>query len=287
MLDIPFFYIALIGSGLAGLIDLKTTEIPDQIPYIMAIIGILGYSFISYSTGSYLPIMNSCIVGLVFLGFGFLMYYTGQWGGGDAKLLSAIGFLLPYVSFPLNHSLFNFPITYFINVFLVGTAYMIVYILILSIIRRDIWTAFFKKVRQESRKVLKINSALICSFIFFSIFSNNYYGYSYDSLFSFGLITIFGVLGFYLFFRFAKTVETVGFKMKVPIKKLRVGDVLDSSKVWDGITEKELKKLQKSDKKHVMVKDGVRFGPSFLLALLFTYYYGDAVVWIMENFVFA
>lgn len=150
MFDMIFFYIALTGSGLAGLIDLKTTEIPDKIPYVMIAFGLIGHIITSIIIGSYWPILFSVITGLIFLGFGFLMYFGGQWGGGDAKILSAIGFLLPYSVFQ-GRTLFSFPLSYFLNVFLVGAAYMIIYISILSFIRRDILTSFFKYFK----KILK------------------------------------------------------------------------------------------------------------------------------------
>ncbi|MCS7106355.1 MAG: hypothetical protein NZ942_03500, partial [Candidatus Aenigmarchaeota archaeon] len=57
--------------------------------------------------------------------------------------------------------------------------------------------------------------------------------------------------------------------------KLKVGDVLAESKLWEGITQKDLIKIKKSGKKYVVIKEGVRFAPAFPLALLFTLYFGD------------
>ena len=42
MLEILFLVVAFIGSTAAGLYDLKTTEIPDEIPYTMMAVGIIG-----------------------------------------------------------------------------------------------------------------------------------------------------------------------------------------------------------------------------------------------------
>ena len=112
LIESILLFTAFLGSSIAGIIDLKTTEIPDEIPYIMMGIGILGNSIKSYIFWSYTPIMLSIIFGLLFLGFGFILYYTGQWGGGDAKILSAIGFLLP--QFSSNRSLFPFPLSFFL-----------------------------------------------------------------------------------------------------------------------------------------------------------------------------
>src|SRR5437867_3545096 len=95
MFELIFFGVAAVGSTLAALWDLKTTEIPDLIPYSMMAIGIVLFSIESLLTNDYTLIAKSAFVGLSFLGLGFLMYYLGQWGGGDAKILSAIGFLIP------------------------------------------------------------------------------------------------------------------------------------------------------------------------------------------------
>ena len=49
-------------------------------------------------------------------------------------------------------------------------------------------------------------------------------------------------------------------------------------KIWEGITEKELKKIKKSGKKFIWIKEGVRFAPAFPLALLFTILVGDGIL---------
>jgi hypothetical protein len=54
-------------------------------------------------------------------------------GGGDAKILSAIGFLVPVLPPGISVNLiFPFPIGFFFNVFLVGAFYMIVYAIVLT-----------------------------------------------------------------------------------------------------------------------------------------------------------
>ncbi len=71
-------------------------------------------------------------------------------------------------------------------------------------------------------------------------------------------------------------------KKRIPVSKLRVGDVLLSSKLWEGITEKELKRIKRSGKRYVRIKEGVRFGPAFPLALLFTIYFGDTILFLIR-----
>src|SRR2546426_9701271 len=77
MFELVFFAVGVVGTVLASITDLKTTEIPDQIPYMMMAVGIIFFSIESILTSNYLLIEKSFLAGLSFLGFGFLMYYLG------------------------------------------------------------------------------------------------------------------------------------------------------------------------------------------------------------------
>jgi Flp pilus assembly protein protease CpaA len=284
MLEVLLFVVALIGSAVAGFYDLKTTEIPDEIPYAMMAIGIIGNIVQSYLALSYWPFAYSIIVGLGFLGFGFVMYYLGQWGGGDAKILSAIGFLLPvYQSTKL---IFPFSVSFFFNVFLVGSFYMIIYAFALSIINKEIWTAFFNDLKANAKMVLIYNSALVAAIILMGLLFARYFEFLPLTKFTMFVVLIaLASAGLYVLWKFVKAVENVGFKKKIPVSRLKVGDVPDYYKVWEGITEKELNKIKKSGKKYIWIKEGVRFAPTFPLALLFTLFFGDGILLLMNFFV--
>lgn len=282
MLEILLFVVALVGSTAAGLYDLKTTEIPDEVPYVMMGIGIIGNLIKSYLVWSYWPILLSMVVGLGFLGFGFFMYYTGQWGGGDAKILSAIGFLVPVLPQEFTTSMmFPFPLSFFFNVFLVGAVYMILYAIVLSLINRKIWSAFFEDLRANAKMIVVLNVLLVVSLVAFGIAFAKYYQAGMV-IFSVTIIVISS--GFFLLWKFVKTVENVGFKRKIPMSQLKVGDVPLDYKVWEGITEKELKKIKSSGKKYIWIKEGVRFAPAFPMALLFTILVGDGILLFFNYF---
>lgn len=154
---------------------------------------------------------------------------------------------------------------------------MILYSFALALMNRKIFSAFFVDVR-KNKAVLALGSiALFATFsiINYSILALLAYPVDYFSLFRNALIPLFVAIGLYTIWRFAKAVEDVGFKKKIPLSRLRIGDVLIDSKIWEGITEKQLKKIKKSNKKFVWIKEGVRFAPTFPLALLFTLIYGD------------
>jgi len=281
MLEIILFLVAFVGSAAAGLYDLKTTEIPDEIPYVMMAIGIIGNIVASYLAWSYWPFVYSMIAGLGFLGFGFVMYYLGQWGGGDAKILSAIGFLLPM--YQTTKLMFPFSISFFFNVFLVGAIYMIVYAFTLSIINKKIWTTFFNDLKANARMILIYNSALVASIILMGVFFAGYFEFLPLEAFTVLVVTIgLASAGLYILWKFVKAVENVGFKKKIPVSELRVGDVPDYYKIWEGVTEKDIGKIKKSGKKYIWIKEGVRFAPTFPIALLFTFLVGDGIIFLIN-----
>lgn len=285
MFELILLLTALIGSVLAAVFDLKTTEIPDQIPYAMIAIALFLHLIQAILLRSFWSILSSLFWGLSLLGFGFLMYYLGQWGGGDAKILSAIGFLIPEL--PQNFGiklLFPFPLSYSFNVFLVGATYMLAYAFIIALIHKKILFKFLDDMKASS-KVLSIGSlVLFISFFLINWFLAKYFRISFDILFILksSLLPLIATIALFVVWKFAKVVENVGFKKRIPISKLKVGDVLLESKLWEGISKKELTKIKKSGKKFVVVKEGVRFAGTFPLALLFTIYIGDGLLLFMR-----
>jgi len=276
--------VALLGSSIAAAWDLKTTEIPDVIPHVMIAFAIIFYAAQSYLTWSYWPLLNSSIAGLGLLGLGFVMYFTGQWGGGDAKILAAVGFLIPTYSTP---TMMPFAISYLMNVFIVGAGYMIVYALAIATMNKKVLWKFFDSIK-ASKNVFLLGSVAL----FAALLAGNYYimrflglAFSIEAAFSNSLFPLAATIVLFVMWKFAKSVEDFGFKKKIRASQLKVGDVLFDSKIWDGITEKQLKKIRASGKKDIWIKEGVRFAPAFPLALLFTLYLGDGFLFFLKFFV--
>jgi Flp pilus assembly protein protease CpaA len=117
MLEILLIAIGLIGSFAAGLYDLKTTNVPDKLCIFMIMIGLILNFLTGVFTKDFSYFINSLLFGGLFLGFGLLMYYTSQWGGGDGELLVALGVLLPKLSIVKTY--FPFALSFFINSFFI------------------------------------------------------------------------------------------------------------------------------------------------------------------------
>ncbi|MEM5778714.1 MAG: prepilin peptidase [Candidatus Aenigmatarchaeota archaeon] len=265
MFELLLIAITLIGSFAAGIYDLKTSNIPDTLCILMIIFGLAIHSFNSFLTGDFSILTSSLLFGGLFLAFGLLMYYTGQWGGGDGELLVTIGVLLPKLSIVKTY--FPFAISFFINSFFIGAFYSIIYALILSYKIPFIPKKFFNSINKP---------LVIFSLISLSILS-------LISFFYLKILSIFFFLIFVLiiFLNFSKTIEN-GFYKKIPVSKLKVDDMLGEDipklKIYKrfirGLTKEEVKKIKKI-KKYVIIREGIRYGLVFPLTLIFTLLFGD------------
>jgi Flp pilus assembly protein protease CpaA len=284
MLEQLAFLTALTGSAVGAAYDLKTTEIPDQIFYIMLAVGVVIVATNSYLSSSIQPILTSTAVGLILLASGFLMYKAGQWGGADAKLLAVIGFLLPTAPSFVQKTYFPFPLSYIINVFLIGTPYMLLYAAVIAARNKKIMEEFSKDMKASSKIIVISSILLFVAFVVMSFYLTSLFNVqmSYKELVGNSLIPVFATAGFFVLFKFAKSVEEIGFKRKIPVSKLKVGDILNESRELEGISEKDLRRIKKSRKRFVVIKEGVRFGPAFPLALLFTLFYGDGILFLIR-----
>lgn len=258
MLEFFLFFVlsfTFTASLLAGLWDLKTTEIPDEIPTLLAAVGIFSWYMFALTTGNFFPLLLSLIFGTAFLIFGWLLYTYGQWGGGDAKLLGAIAYATPII-----HEGF-FPINFFINLFFVGLIYMVIYTIVLGFLNRKIFSYFLKERKVYALLILSLISILM-SFL-------------YVQLIIFPIIFLAT-----LFYIYCKTIEEKFFKKRISVRKLKIGDILADSKKLDGITKDELEKIRKT-KRFVVIKEGVRFGPVFVINLIVTLYFGNLILLVI------
>lgn len=273
--------IAFVGTTIAALWDLKTTEVPDQLPYAMIAFALLFYSYQSITESNIWPVLNSLIYGLSFLAFGGLMYYLGQWGGADALILASMGFLLSAIP---RFTFLPFSISYLINLFIVGTLYMIVYAFFFALINKKIFSKFFQELKSSANILMVSVIGLFALFYVAGLTIDKILYGTVDLVKAFftSFYPLLLVSGLYLVWKFSKSVENHGFRKKIPVNQLKVGDMLAFERKLKGITEEELKKIKKSKKKYIEIKEGVRFAPAFVLALVTTVFYGDLIFLIIK-----
>lgn len=276
MLDIIMLFIGLIGFGIAGYLDLKTTEFPDIIPYAMlaAIIVLrLGFSFYS---NDYSGLLGSIYTGMLFLTIGFSLYLLKQWGNGDAWLLGILGFLYPNSFFRLNSNMLPIipvQVIMLFNFLVVGFFYMLVYYLALGLKNRQVVDSFLGRIRKR----FGAKSVFLGIVLFGGYYSLVFYMSAISASFYSKLILYISIPALAVFYLlvidYSKSVEKNLFKKEISVRELKIGDVLANSR-YKGLRKKDLIRLRKKGG-YVWVKEGVRFVPSFFITVLFLLVFGS------------
>ncbi len=274
---IILYSITFLALLIASYTDLKTREVPDWLSYSLIFTGIGLRLIFSVYYNNYSYIIEG-IAGLVlFVAIAFLMFYAGQWGGGDSKMLMALGALFG-ISLDYN----SFSISFFINLLLVGAVYGLLYSLYQVL---NNWKAFKKELSKFNFKkhvhyfiILVLALSII---IYFSI-NDIYLKFIFISWIFFILFTI-------ILWQFVKIVEKACMLKLVNPNILTEGDWIAKEVKYKGnviagpkdlgLSKKQIKLLanlynkKKIDK--VVLKIGIPFIPSFLIAFIITLIFGN------------
>jgi Flp pilus assembly protein protease CpaA len=274
-----FIFISLIALIIASYTDIKTLEVPDWLSYSLIAIGVGGNLIYSISSSDQTFIIRS-LLGLVgaFI-LGMLMFYTGQWGGGDSKVLFGLGALLG-LDYPFQLGFFP---KFLVNMLFAGGIYGIIWVIGMAVKnRRKVIKNLSKDFKEKKLARLRLYSGIAAIIGLIVI-------YFLPKFFSSQIkITLMIMVCFLYFmnylFIFIRTVEKVAMIKMIPPEKLTEGDwIVDEIKIKGkyitgpkdlGIEKEKIKELialKKQGKiKKVKVKYGIPFVPSFLIALLFT-----------------
>jgi Flp pilus assembly protein protease CpaA len=280
ILDQLIFGTALIGSGIAAAYDLKTTEVPNWVFYAILITGVPLVALNAYLNSSFDMFALSGVTGLGLFILGYAMYRAGQWGGADMVLLALIGFLMPSTNLGFAvHLKFPFGLSFLINLFLVGGVYMMVYSFVFALQNRRIIYQFKEEIKDSARLIFLLCASSFLTFTGLAWYLGGLFGVSMSLVYGVLWVSVPTALIFvlYIVYIFARTVEKVGFRKKIPVSQLKVGDMLMEERKLVGVEERQIKMIRKSGRKYIWIKEGVRFAPAFPLALLFTLFVGDAI----------
>lgn len=259
----------------AVLQDLHRREV-DNLWNFSLIFFALGYRlFYSIFSGNSQYILYGLFGVLLSVILGNLFYYMRLYAGGDAKLFIALGSILPLGSSILS-DLEIFGI--FIILFMVtGSIYALIWAVVVMIINR-------KKAIEEIYFQTKSNKLLfLISFVLALVWILVMVLVGQGGLLSISFV----FLLFPVLYVFSKSIEEACMVKSVSPDKVTVGDwlykdiVVRGRKIkadWDGVSEKNLKYIQKHCKRKIKVKYGIPFTPSFLFAmigiLILSKYYG-------------
>ena len=294
-----FVDILLIAIGLGGIIigsitDIQKREVADYVNYFLIFSGLgvrLIYSIFVWQWSFFL-------YGLLgfgsFLALAYIMFLSGQWGGGDSKMLMGMGALFAtYPEFLKNYfspELLGMPFlaSFWINLLLLGAVYGVFWTIGLGIFH-------FKDLKKSMKFYFKIpiirkvrfythlvSIVLILTGIIVPVFIIR--------LFSlvFGFILLFFV---YLFIVIKSVEKACMYRVLTPDKLVEgdwpVDDVLVDGKVVFskdkkvGFEQEDLEAIMKfynqKKIKTVKVKHGIPFVPSFLFSLIVTLSYGNII----------
>ncbi len=261
------FVLALIWIVFAVVGDWKNSEIPNWLNFSLIIFALgfrFFYPFFSEAGFSFF------YQGLLGLGFFFIMgnlfYYCKIFAGGDAKLMIALGPILPMCNnFFSNLDIFFF----FLLAFLFfGAIYGMIFSGYMVFKNFGIFRRGFNNYLKKNKTILKISTTT--GFIFIAL----------------GLIDfVFIFAGFFilitsLLVASAKSIDERIMVREVQPNKLREGDWLEKSvkckdklikSNWEGLNKEEIMLLKKRNK-IVKIKEGLPFAPVFLFSFLFIGY---------------
>ena len=243
--------------------DLKRREVDNL--WNFSLIGIvLAYRFsVSVFSSNYWFFFNGLLGFIIFLVLGNLFYYSRLFAGGDAKLLIALGTILPLGNWIINLKIFG----YFILISLLGgSLYVFIWSLFLVVIN-------FAKFRKEFIKQFKIyNMVFVISMVFVLLWLIS----SFFLGIEFILVSLIFLL-FPLLFIYSKAVEESCMVKKILPRELTEGDWLYEDiyvkgkkieKSWHGVSREELNLIRKKYRRKILVRYGVPFTPSFLIGFL-------------------
>jgi len=263
---------------IASYTDIKRREVPDWLSYGLIFVG-LGLRLIySLAVWEFSYIIYGLAGFGIMLAFALVMFYAGQWGGGDSKVLMGLGALIG-----LEFSAGSFLVSFFLNSLIVGAFYGLVWSILAAFAN---FNKFKKEVIIINKRFANLKKALIGAvalLILILIFSPDIVlkimAGSAALVFSFT---------FYLMI-FVKAVENACMLKYVKPSELTEGDwiandiLVGGKKIAGprdlGVSKKQIKQLAEFYKKKkvrkVLIKTGIPFVPAFLAAYIITLFIGN------------
>jgi len=259
-----FLYgIALIAVLFSVVQDIRFREIANWVTFSLIAFVLAYRAFYSIYSNNLMFFVYGLIGVLLFVSLGYLFYYSKIFAGGDAKLLFGLGGIFPYSSF-LDYVYYGFGFILFL--FLGGIVYTLIYSGFLIKGNSKAFKESFRNQFREKKKYFLI-SLFGLLLIIFGL-------YDLNSLV--GWISAIFVFILPLIFIYIHAIESSCMIKLTPPDKITEGDWLEKDvfigskvikKSFHGLSFDEILLLRKSGKK-ILIKTGVPFAPSFLIALL-------------------
>jgi len=285
LLGIIGFGVGLLALIAASIFDIKTREVPDWLNFSLIAFAI-GTSLILSIYHGYTTIFFNSLLGMAAgLAIGLLMFYTGQWGGGDSKLIIGLAGIIGLGISEIKHGV-PLLLVFLINILLVGAVYGLGFSLVKALANfKHFKEAAEKKLRSKGVLVIRVILLTVAVLAFIFLLATK----TLESAILFGFcLSLF--LFFYLW-AFVNVVEQVCMIKKIKLSKLTegdwiVGEVMKNKKVIlkpskTGVTLKDMAMLKKKNIREITIKIGIPFVPSFLIAYILTFILGNWLIYLI------
>jgi len=278
--DYIILIIVIAALIIGSLSDIKTREVPDWLNYGLIFIGFGLRVIYSCAANDWSYIIHGALGFAIFFALACAMFYGGQWGGGDAKMMMGLGALIGF-----RPRIDDFSVGFVLNAFLIGAVYALIWSTALAISK---WGPFVSEAKktlhaERMRKMKKILFVSAVVILVLALFIDDFM--TKIMLFTF---VLFCLSTFYLFV-FIRAIEKVCMLKLVDPERLTEGDwiakdvVVGGKKICGpkdlGITMAQIKRLiaLKKQKKinKILIKEGIPFVPSFLVAFISAYLFGN------------
>ncbi|HSU72402.1 MAG TPA: A24 family peptidase [Candidatus Binatia bacterium] len=279
MLDLVIASVILLFGTVT---DLRTTEVPDWLNYAGIAAGVGLHLLSAVLAWSWQPLIELASGLVVFVALGFAMYYAGQWGGGDSKLMMALGSI-----FGMKLALDSFAVGFLINSLVFGAIYGLGAIALIAARNyKTFLPAYGKLARQKPLFFARMLSLVLAILLLALVFLINEPRLRVPVII---LAALLPLMAYALIV--VKAVEQCCMLKTIPPSELREGDwivkdvVVAGKRITGpkdlGVTKEQIAELQRLAKKHkilVEIKNGIPFVPSFLLAFVATLIVGNPLL---------
>ena len=235
---------------------------------------------------SLLFIISSLVGLLIAFCIAYFMFDAGQWGGGDSKMIMGLGAMIG-IDFSKGMFLFGF----FINALLAGAGYGLLWSIILAVKNRKKFSKEFRKglLKESAAKTKKF---MLGGLVFMTILL--FFTEQYPIKVMASSLAFMSLVTFYLWI-FVKAIEKSSMYKLVEPVKLTEGDwIVNDVYVGRqyicgpkdlGIDKRQIRKLieyyKKGKVRRILIKEGIPFVPSFLVAFIVTFLFGNVLMWIL------
>ncbi len=288
VLDILLLTLGFLGLITASIMDIKTREVPDLINYGLIITGSAIRLFDAIINNNWQTLLYTLLGFIAFFIIANLMYYSKQWGGGDAKLLMAVSIIFAQYPSSLlsflspNLSVFPFLMIFFINLLIIGSIYGLLFTIFLALKNKEKFIKEFRHYSQEksillARKLFWFLAIIILATMFLTDFSL--------LLSSILIILIIFIAAMPYLITFIRAVEKACMYHMIDTGRLTEGDWISADIIINnrliykstspGVTRHQIEEIKKHNIKKVLIKEGMPFVPSFLIAMIFTLVVGN------------